>query len=153
MSANGLNVFRNSQLDRQITRIEGKNWKGAQEYHVSVLEDKKWKNYESFEDFRKAYPKHDLQGMPAKEIVKISIWATKEVAKDAWTHPESQAVLMMPIFAIGEIFAAGSTTEATYYGRIKNFEQVGKYGIETVRVGQGVKIIAEGGKRASCVRF
>ncbi len=48
---NGWNVYRNSQLDRQITRFERSNWKGAEEQHFSVLKDGQWKNYESYAEF------------------------------------------------------------------------------------------------------
>ena len=126
--ANGWNVYRNSQLDKTVTRIEGRNWKGAEESHFSVLKNGKWKDYESYSDFSKDYPNHTLQGMPAKEIAKLSTWATKEVAKDAWNNPESQAVLLMPVFALGEIFAAGSIVEgAGYSGNITKYSNPVKH--------------------------
>ena len=100
---NGWNVYRNSQLDKTVTRIEGKNWKGAEESHFSVFKNGKWKNYDSYADFSKDYPKHTLQGMPAKEIAQLSWSSTKEVARIAWESEESRAVLLMPVAIIEEL--------------------------------------------------
>lgn len=115
--ANGWNVYRNSQLDRQITRFERSNWKGAEEQHFSVLKDGQWKNYESYAEFSKAYPKHHLQGMPAKELAKLSWSATKEVAKRTWESPETQPILLAPVFALSEIFVAGEIASSSNAGR------------------------------------
>lgn len=149
-SASGWGVYRNSALDKTVTRIEGENWKGAEESHFTVFNGNEKTTYDSYEAFKEVYPRHDLKGMPAKEIAKLSTWATKEVVKEAWTNPESQAVLLMPVFAIAEILAAGSIAEPIIYGRIKNFEKVGKYGIEeAVRNKHGIKVIADGGSETA----
>jgi|GEM_PF-6071277 len=55
--------------------------------------------------------------MPSGEIAKLSWNATKAVAKEAATNPESQAVLLMPVFAIGEIFLAGEAASSSGIGR------------------------------------
>lgn len=115
--ANGWNVYRNSQLDRQITRYERSNWKGAEEQHFSVFQNSQWNNYESYEEFSKAYPNHHLQGMPAKELVKLSWSATKEVAKRTWESPETQPILLAPLSALSEIFVAGEIASSSNTGR------------------------------------
>lgn len=115
--ANGWNVYRNSQLDRQITRYDRSNWKGAEEQHFSVFQNGHWKNYESYAEFSKAYPKHHLQGMPAKELAKLSWSATKEVAKRTWESPETQPILLAPVFALSEIFVAGEIASSSNAGR------------------------------------
>lgn len=55
--------------------------------------------------------------MPSGEIAKLSWNATKAVAKEAATNPESQAVLLMPVFAVGEIFLAGEVASSSGVGR------------------------------------
>ncbi|MCX8525692.1 hypothetical protein OF897_17390 [Chryseobacterium formosus] len=128
--ANGWKVYRNSQLDKTVTRVEGKNWKGAEESHFSVFKNGKWNDYESYTDFSKDYPKHNLQGMPAKEIAKLSAWATKEVAYEAVTNPESSAVLFAPVSEL--IFA-----KLIFGCRVVQ-------GAQTVRkVGAGLKSVEE----------
>ncbi|MEN2435860.1 hypothetical protein AAH994_10635 [Weeksellaceae bacterium A-14] len=94
----------------------------------------------------KLYGKHYL-----KEKEHISVWeATKEVAKIAWNSPESQAVLLAPVFALAEILAAGTVAEPVIFGRIKNFEKISGYGIEqAVRNKHGIKVIAEGGRETA----
>lgn len=127
---NGLNVYRNSQLDRVTTRFENKDWKAAEESHFSVLSNGKWENYSSYASFCKAYPKHTLQGMPAKEIAKLSTWATKEVAYEAVTNPESQAVLFAPAseLLLGRLILGSRTIQ----------------GAQTLRrVGAGIKSVDE----------
>ncbi len=92
---------------------------------------------ESYEDFSKDYPEHNLKGMPAKELAKLSWKSTKEVAKEAWTNPESQAVLLMPVFAVGEILVAGefassanTARQIAFGGRVR----ASKFGSEWAEV-------------------
>lgn len=59
-SASGWSVHRNSQMDKSITRIEGKNWTGAEELHFTVFNISTKSTYENYESFSKVYPKYKL---------------------------------------------------------------------------------------------